>query len=132
MASGIFSGVTVILVEDHENLRAILSEFLIQKGAKVIACSTAAQALEIITQNPPNLVLAAIRMQDGNGIRLLTGIRALGSEFGGKIPVIAMGSLISPTVVERESPGEFNAYLGRPFTPARLLEAIKSALHSAD
>ena len=128
MPSDIFSGVTVVLVDDHENLRELIREFLIQKGAQVITCSNATNALEIIKQNSPNVVLSKVGMKDANGTPLLPAIRALGAECGGNIPVIAICPPVSTPLLERESMTGFNAYLRTPFTPAVLLEAIQSAV----
>jgi CheY-like chemotaxis protein len=58
----------------------------------------------------------------------LRDIRALGAEYGGNVPVIAMTAFGGIAVRERTIAAGFQAHLDKPFAPDNLLQAIKSIL----
>jgi CheY-like chemotaxis protein len=110
-AGGILSGVTVVVVEDHDDVRSLLVEFLRQQGARVIDCSNAAQALEAVTQERPDVVLSDINLPGGDGFQLLQSIRSLDPEIGGKTAVIAMSALGVTITNHRALAAGFRSYL---------------------
>src|SRR6266481_6107883 len=101
MPPKILSGVTIVIVEDHDDVRSVLAQFLRQQGARVIGCSNAYNALGAVVQEHPDLVLSDIGLPDGDGFQLLQGIRSLRPEIGGNTPVIAMSALGATTTNHR-------------------------------
>jgi DNA-binding NarL/FixJ family response regulator len=65
------------------------------------------------------------QVQKGPG---LDEIRALGSDAGGSVPVIAMSAFFSETDRKRMHHADFRACLPKPFTPDKLLETILGIL----
>jgi CheY-like chemotaxis protein len=124
----ILTGVTAVVVEDHDDVRSLLIEFLRQQGARVIGCPNAAEALEAVTQERPDVVLSDINLPDVDGFQLLQSIRRLDPEIGGNIPVIAMSALGATVTKQRALAAGFRSYLGKPFTPQQLLQTIEAAL----
>ncbi len=124
----ILTGVTAVVAEDHDYVRSLLTEFLRQQGARVIGCPNAAEALEAVTQERPDVVLSDINLPDGDGFQLLQSIRRLDPEIGGSIPVIAMSALGATVTKQRALAAGFRSYLGKPFTPQQLLQTIEAAL----
>jgi DNA-binding response OmpR family regulator len=121
-----FSGLTIVVLEDHNDARRYLGLFLGQLGANVLVARDAAEGLQAIKNNHPNLVLSDITGVDGFG--LLREIRALGSNAGGSVPVIAMTALVAQADRARILKAGFQAYLPKPFTPNRLVERILTVL----
>jgi CheY-like chemotaxis protein len=128
MSPGILSGVTVVVVEDHDDVRSVLVEFLRQQGARVIGCATASDALAAVIRERPELVLSDITLPDRDGFQLLQNIRSLDPENGRNTPAIAMSALGATTTDQRALAAGFRSYLGKPFTPQQLLQAIRVAL----
>jgi CheY-like chemotaxis protein len=126
----ILTGATVVVVEDHDLIRSLISEFLRQRGAKVIYCSNAVEALDAVRQHRPDLVLSDINLPDADGFQLLQNIRRLDAEIGGNVPVIAMSALGAAVTKQRALAAGFRSYLDKPFTPAQLLRAIEAGLHT--
>src|SRR5258705_12699632 len=89
----ILTGVTAVVVEDHDYVRSLLTEFLREQGARVIGCPNAAEALEAVTQELPDVDLSDINLPDVDGFQLLQSIRRLNPVIGGSIPVIAMNAV---------------------------------------
>lgn len=132
MASKILSGVTVVVVEHHDQMRALVAEFLTQQGTTVIACSNTSEGLDAIEQKCADVVLSELNLPHEDGFQLLRSIRALGPGPSSDTRVIAMNSLGAATLRGRAFSAGFDGYLDKPFTPAELLETIRDALRTSD
>jgi CheY-like chemotaxis protein len=124
-----FSNLTIVVVEDHSDLRRYLGIFLDHLGAKVALAEDALGGLEAVKTYRPNLVLSDISMPGRDGFGLLSDIQALGSEAGGGVPVIAMTALGTHVDRARILNAGFKAFLPKPFSPETLLMAILAAVN---
>ena len=122
------SDLTIVVVEDHDDLRRYLGLFLDQLGANVVLASNAFEGLEAIKRNHPDLVVSDINMPGVDGFELLREIRALGSDEG-SVPVIAMTALLAQADRTRLLSAGFQACLPKPFSPGKLLETILTVLN---
>jgi CheY-like chemotaxis protein len=95
MSANFFTDLTIVLVEDHDDTRSYLGLFLARLGAKILLVSNAFEAVEAIKTFHPNIVLSDISMPDRDGFDLLRDIRELGSDAGGRVPVIALTALVT-------------------------------------
>ena len=123
-----FKGLTIVVVEDHDDARRYLGLFLGRLGANVVMAENGLKGLLAIKISHPNLVLSDITMPGMDGFELLREIRALGSDAGGSVPVIAMTALVTHADGRRILNAGFQAYLPKPFTPDRLVETILTVL----
>lgn len=71
------SKVSILIVDDEENLSQLLTKVLAKQGYITFAASKASEALEIINAYHVNIVITDIKMPDMNGIELLKAIKAL-------------------------------------------------------
>ena len=125
-----FSNLTIVVVEDHSDLRRYLGVFLGHLGANVALAEDAFGGLEAVKTYRPNLVLSDISMPGRDGFGLLSDIQALGSNAGGGIPVIAMTALDSHVDRARILNAGFKAFLPKPFTPETLMKTILAVLNA--
>ena len=119
-------GLTVVVVEDHDDARRYLSLFLRQLGASVVEARNGIEGLEAVKAYRPALVLSDIFMPGADGFEMVGEIRAL--ENDGRMPVIAMSAVLSEAGRRRIFAAGFSAYVPKPFTPNDLLETIRSVL----
>jgi CheY-like chemotaxis protein len=123
-----FNDLTIVVVEDHDDARKYLGLFLDHLGANVVLARAASEGLDAIKHNCPNLVLSDISMPGKDGFALLREIRALGSDAGSKVPVIAMTALVTHADRTRILNAGFQACLPKPFTPNKLEKTILTVL----
>jgi CheY-like chemotaxis protein len=123
-----FSDLTIVVVEDHDDARKYLGLFLDHLGANVLLARNASEGLDAIKKHFPDLVLSDINMPGMDGFELLHEIRALPSDGGGSVPVIAMTALVTHADRGRMLNAGFQACLPKPFTPAKLEETILTVL----
>jgi CheY-like chemotaxis protein len=124
-----YDDVTMVVVEDHDDLRRSIARFLRQVGENVVEAQNANEGLEAIKNLSPTLILSDILMPGVDGFEFLREIRALRSNGERPVPVIAMTALVSPGDRERIFAAGFRAYLPKPFTPDMLFETISSVLN---
>src|ERR1700756_4486475 len=129
MPPNLFSGLTIIVVEDHDDARRYLGLFLGRLGANVVMAENGLKGLLAIKMSHPNLVLSDISMPGMDGFELLREIRALGSDAGASVPVIAMTALVTHADRVRILNAGFQACLPKPFTPDKLVETILTLLN---
>jgi DNA-binding response OmpR family regulator len=132
MPSKILHSITILLVEDHEGFRSILTNYLISLGAKVIECRNLFQAKEHMARRSANLVLTDLQLPDGDGFKLMAEVRKHQFAPAQNVPVIAMSALGNTVVNHRLVATGFSSYLTKPFTPQQLIDTIQTALAGAD
>jgi CheY-like chemotaxis protein len=129
MSPSRLSNLTIVVVEDHDDVRRYLGLFLDRMGANVVVARNAFEGLEAIKNNHPNLVLSDIKMPGMDGFELLREIRALGPNAGGSVPVIAMTAYVTHADRARILNAGFQGCLPKPFTPDKLVETILTVLN---
>jgi CheY-like chemotaxis protein len=123
------SDLTIVVVEDHDDLRRYLGLFLNQAGAKVVLARDAFEGLAAVKSSHPDLVISDIKMPGIDGLEFLRQIRALDPDSEGNVPVIAMTALVGQADRTRLLSAGFQACLPKPFTPSKLLENILTVLN---
>jgi CheY-like chemotaxis protein len=128
MSPNRLNNLTIIVVDDNDDVRRHVGAYLAHLGAHVAVAENGIEGLEAVKTYRPNLVLSDISMPGRDGFGLLIDIRALGSSSGGSIPVIAMTALVTQVDRMRILNAGFQAFLPKPFSPEALLNAILSVL----
>jgi len=126
---------TVLSVDDEDHIREFVSTVLEENGYTPILATNGEEAMDIIKQQKPDLIIMDILMPKESGIKLY---RALKTSEGLKgIPVIMYSGVAKRTALraqaaQTESRGESvpdpDAYLEKPVTPERLAATVKQIL----
>jgi len=114
----------VLIVDDKENIREVLSAILGDEGYKVLTAGNAGEALEILASASPDAVISDIKMPGTSGLQLQESIRRMDPE----LPVVlitAFGSIDS--AVEAIKRGAYD-YLTKPIDHERLKMVLKRAV----
>ena len=116
----------ILIVEDDTSFGAMLQSWFSKNGFEVVLTSRMEQAKKEIVQQHFSLVLADLRLPDGDGIMLLEWI----CEQKKTIPVIMMTSYAEiQSAVSAMKLGAFD-YLQKPVNPSVLKQKIEQALQS--
>ncbi|MBN3883162.1 MULTISPECIES: PAS domain S-box protein [unclassified Nostoc] len=124
------NGVKVLLVDDERDTRELIAFILQQAGAVVIQAASAMEALRIMPQFQPNLLLSDIGMPEVDGYMLIRQIRAMSPELGGKIPAIALTAYAGEVDYQQAIAAGFGQHITKPVEPAKLLRAIANLIYS--
>jgi len=117
-------GVQVLLVEDHELVREVISRLLAEYGAEVIATSEVSAALKAFERERPNVVLSNIELPDADGYTLIRALRALPPDRGGQTPAVALTGLSTDEVEARALRAGFQYYMPKPVDARTLVRVV--------
>ena len=121
------SGVSVLLVEDDDDARYMLSAALQGFGARVTAVRSVAAAVESLDAATPNVVISDIAMPDVDGYGLMLRIRSNENEQVRGLAAIALTALVAPEDRERALASGFNYHLGKPVDPLLVVKTVREA-----
>jgi PAS domain S-box-containing protein len=124
------NGVKILLVDDERDTRELITFILEQSGAVVMQTASAMEALQIMPQFQPNLLLSDIGMAEVDGYMLMRQIRAMLPEFGGKIPAIAITAYAGEADYQQVIAAGFGQHITKPVEPAKLVRAIANLIYS--
>jgi CheY-like chemotaxis protein len=116
----------VLVVDDDGEVRDLLALLLEVRGARVRAVSSAAEVLAAVRANPPDVLLADLRMPDQDGYSLIRTIRAEERErrSGRRLAAIAVSADATTTDRERAMAAGYDGHVGKPIDPDTLTQAI--------
>ncbi len=70
----------VLVVDDEAEVRKLFGDFLEHRGYRVLMAKEGAEALRILREESPELVLLDIRMPEMDGLEVLSRIKAMRPE----------------------------------------------------
>jgi DNA-binding NtrC family response regulator len=114
----------ILLVEDKDSLRTMLRLAIEGQGHTVVEARDQAEAIQVLQQGRPALVLTDLRLPVGDGFGVLRAAKELDSE----LPVIVMtayGSIQDAVAAMKEGALDF---LAKPVDPDHLLLMVERAL----
>ena len=116
----------VLLVDDDDKLRNLVTEYLEGFGFQVIALPDGREVLQALETESPDIVILDIMLPHKNGLEVLRDIRG-----ESKLPVIMLTA--KGEDADRIVGLEMGAddYLPKPFNPRELLARIKAVLRRA-
>jgi CheY-like chemotaxis protein len=121
-ARPVFSGLSLLCIDNHIDSLEMLRVALQLEGASVHTAASSREALFTLKQSPIDVVLCDLLMPDENGVAVLHKLRVAG--FQG--PAIAITALRNPEIEAEVLQHGFCAYLTKPVEVDQLVDAIAS------
>lgn len=118
------SGLKVLVVDDEPDARALIKHVLSACEAEVFTAGNAAEALMLLENEHPHLLVSDIGMPDVDGYELLKRVRALGRGRGGRIPAIALTAFARSEDRTRALRAGFLVHLSKPVEPIELVATV--------
>jgi PAS domain S-box-containing protein len=133
------AGVSVLLVEDDDDSRNLLSLILERYGADVTSASSSIEALDWFMQRTPDVVISDIGMSEEDGYELIRKLRSLplqgslppgssDSSVRSAFPAIALTGYATTKDRERALSAGYQLHLAKPVEPEDLVAAILDLL----
>ena len=118
---------TICIVDDDEEIRSLLSDYLRRNGFSTCTAGNAAEFLEMQRRVPCSLIVMDIMLPGMNGLELFRTLRAEST-----VPVIFLTALgdITDRIVGLELGAD--DYLSKPFEPSELLARIRTVLRRTE
>ena len=128
MAPPLF-GLRVLVVDDQQTMRYVVTYLLEINGAKVKSCESADQALNIFVQWKPDVIVSDIMMPEHDGYWFLERIRQLQPGQGQETPAIALTSMTNDEDRVRAFSAGFQIHLAKPVVHDDLISAGRILTH---
>lgn len=117
---------TILIIEDETSLREELLFMLKMEGFEVFGAENGVVGVEMAQQHKPDLILCDIMMPELDGLGVLQALRA--NVDTQNIPIV----FISARTLKKDQQEALDlggsAYITKPFTAEKLLDAIDQAL----
>ncbi len=120
------AGVTVVVVDDEPDARALLRRLLEDCDAKVFDAACAADALQLVQTERPDVLVSDIGMPSEDGYSLIRRIRELPAEQGGATPAVALTAYARADDRVNVVLAGFQHHLSKPVEPAELIAIVAS------
>ena len=130
MRQAILAGVKVLVVDDEPDNRQFLVAAIEQLGATATAAASAAEAIAILQQSPPNILVSDIGMPVEDGYSLIRKVRS--SELGTakRLPAVALTAYASESDRDRAIAAGYDEHLAKPINSA-LFAAVLARLKNS-
>ncbi|QSJ18122.1 PAS domain S-box protein [Nostoc sp. UHCC 0702] len=119
-------GVRVLVVDDEADTREFTTTVLEQCHAEVQAVASVQEALEMIPQWKPDVLVSDIGMPEEDGYSLIRKLRSQPAEQGGKIPAAALTAYARAEDRMRAIKEGYQLHLPKPIEPAELATVVAS------
>jgi CheY-like chemotaxis protein len=116
----------VLVVDDDRDALELATAILTAAGALVRTCGSAAEALTLLQQWRPDVLVSDIEMPGEDGYALIRKIRALDANDGGKTPAVALTAYGRAEDRMLSLTAGYNMHVPKPVDPAEFTTIIAS------
>ena len=109
----------ILIVDDEPDIRSLVKNVL--SPYDVVEAGDGEEALEMIQEEPPDLMIADIRMPKMDGTTLLTHVRDLYPD----LPVLALSGYLKPEEVQDYA---FDGFIEKPIQLEAFMELVEKTL----
>jgi len=120
--------VRVLIVDDHEDTVDFLGAALVKYGADVKVAMSVHEALGVLTQHRPHVLVSDLSMPGEDGFSLMHRIRTQATN-GHRLTAIALTAHARAQDREQALAAGFHMYLAKPIEPARLGYVIEALVN---
>lgn len=115
----------ILIVDDEEEIRLLLKEFLEKNGFEVQAAADGQQALKLAAENVPDLVITDLLLPKEHGIDVMQNIK---DNFF--LPIIAISGIYKKNeIMDRLGDIYIEGFFEKPLDLDEVLTCIRSILN---
>ena len=117
---------TILIVDDSRTFRRLLVQALEPEGYDVIEVESGLQALKLLADTTPNLIISDLHMADMSGIEFIKHVRAAPALID--LPVLILTTEQDNSYRELARRAGASAWYEKPFQETALQDAVRSLL----
>ncbi|HEX4120988.1 MAG TPA: response regulator [Verrucomicrobiae bacterium] len=115
----------ILAIDDEAPIRNLLEEALTMRGYRVSTTAEPDVARRIVQQDPPDLVIIDLQIEDGDGFTLIEEIRKLAP----KIPILLLtGALFDRAIIRETIEKKVSRYLDKTASLSQIVTEIEDLL----
>jgi len=134
--SGSLLGLQVLVVDDEPDSSDFIATVLEHEGAQVITVGSVREALRVIDQQPPDILVSDIGMPIENGYDLIRQLRQREAEalrqpgLNLPIPAVALTAYARDSDREAALAAGFQVHISKPVDPEKLVNVVAHLIKS--
>ena len=113
----------ILTVDDSATIRELLLSELSGLGYRVTQAEDGVHGLEMLSREPPDVIITDITMPRMDGIRFIQNVR--GDERYKATPILVLTTESDPDIKDRAKRAGATGWIVKPFDPRKLAEAIR-------
>ena len=117
-------GVQILVVDDDDDTRELLTRVLETRGAEVVAAASANEAWAAFERSVPDAMLVDIAMPGEDGFSFLRRVRACAPDKGGRVPAAALTARVIVQDRLESLRAGFQSHIAKPVDPEELVEVM--------
>jgi PAS domain S-box-containing protein len=121
--------VRVVIVDDNDDTREVLTAILKESGAEVVAAESAAGGLALIAERVPDVIVADIGMPGEDGYAFIERVRRI--DAAKSIPAIALTAFARNEDRERALNAGYQLHVAKPFDPRTIVHAVHGIVRTS-
>ncbi|MDQ7002046.1 MAG: diguanylate cyclase [Ghiorsea sp.] len=122
----------ILIVDDSRTYQALLASYIQDMGYKYVSAMSGKEAIEVFTQEWPDLILLDVTMPGMNGYETARQFRELGDEWAHWVPIIFLSSSVQDKDIVMGIEAGGDDYLAKPISEIVLHAKIKAMMRMAD
>jgi signal transduction histidine kinase len=126
VSAAMLMGVRLLVVDDDQGARELISGMLEGFGAQVSVAESGQAALSLLFAQRPDVLIADLGMPGMDGYALIEQVRALDPDFGGLTPAVAVTAYASPQDRLRALQAGYQNHVAKPVEAEELAIVIAS------
>ena len=125
-------GLRVLVVDDDADARELVVLTLESRGAVIQSASSASEALDSLSREKPDVMIADIGMPQEDGYALIHKLRAVEREHSHeRLSVIALTAYATPADRDQVLAAGYDLHLAKPVGPSELVNTVAKFRKSA-
>src|SRR5262249_40535415 len=120
------NGLRVLLVDDLEEARDLITLALVTNGAEVKSAASSAEGLAVLGEWRPDVILSDLAMPGEDGYTFIRRVRKLSEEGAENIPAATLTAYVGRNERLRSIEAGYQAFITKPVEWAELILIIAS------
>ena len=122
-ALAVEDGAHVLIVEDDDDVRSMLSTFLESKGYAVASAAAAVEGVSAASRTRPDLIIMDLGLPDADGLSAVRAIRSDAGLVG--VPILIVTAYDTMQFRTEAVEAGCVGYMVKPVDPEQLLETVR-------
>ncbi len=121
-------GVRILIVDDQEDTRVLVTHTLEAEGGRVSVASNAVEGLALVRETRPHVILSDIGMPVHDGYTFIKWVRSLSNAEGGRTTAAAFTAFARPQDKAFALANGFQLHVVKPVSRKQLVSAVMQLL----
>lgn len=111
----------ILTVDDESEIRELLREILTASGYRVTGASSVEEAMRVVKNDPPQLVITDLQLEESDGFELVEQVKGVAAQT----PIIMLtGVLFDPAVLRGPVGKKIAAYVEKTSPLEHVLKVV--------